>query len=370
MPDIRLDGPSIGKFVEALEQAYPPERFDQMLLTRLDKVRTSYSVAGDMRARFFDVVQAARYEGWTRRLIAGALDANPANDALLAFARDLGLTPVPQGQEDPLQKVITERSVFHDAEPFLVALQARIAWVCQVLAPGGGGTGVLVAPDLILTNHHVIDAAIKSGAAARDVACLFDFKQSFNGQQISPGRRVSAGAQWLVAARPHSAADTAPAGSAGGGPAAQELDYALIRLSEPVGRQPLGVRGVADPGAGQRQWLTLSLNAPSVAPGDPLIVLQHPQLPQKRTQEPVQIAMGTVLDSPYPGLRVRHNARTLSGSSGSPCFDANLDLVALHHAGEAVAGAQPPAWNQAIPIHNIVADLIERGVSPPFWDPA
>ncbi len=363
--DIKLDGTLIGKFVGALENSYSPERFDQMLLTRLSLRRTSYTLANDLRTRFFDVIQAAGREGWTAKVIAGALDANPGNAELRSFARELGLDPVPAEQATSLQKVVTEQSVFHQAEPFLAALDARIAWVCQVVIPGGGGTGILVAPNMVLTNHHVIARALDNTVSASQIVCVFDFKQLKDGRQISPGRRVTLAPKWHVASRPHSVEDTTPHG---GPPAPEDLDYAVIRLADPVGDQPVGPTGMADPGAGPRKWLTLSSTAPIVAEHAPIIVLQHPQFAGRPVQEPVQIALGTVLHSPFPDLRLRHDARTLSGSSGSPCFNANLEMIALHHAGEAVSERERPKWNQAIPVRNIVSDLTTRNIERQFWD--
>ena len=46
------------------------------------------------------------------------------------------------------------------------------------------------------------------------------------------------------------------------------------------------------------------------------------------------------------GTRMRHTANSKKGSSGSPCLNANLQLVALHHAHDP---AYPPQWNQAVP---------------------
>jgi V8-like Glu-specific endopeptidase len=78
-------------------------------------------------------------------------------------------------------------------------------------------------------------------------------------------------------------------------------------------------------------------------------VLGHPD------REPMAISMGRVLDHAANGVRLRHDAYTLGGSSGSPVFDANFQLVALHHAGDPAAG--PAQYNQAIPMTLIRADI-------------
>jgi hypothetical protein len=60
--------------------------------------------------------------------------------------------------------------------------------------------------------------------------------------------------------------------------------------------------------------------------------------------------------------RVFYNVNTRRGSSGSPCFNAKLELIALHHAG----GKDWPAgqnylYNQGIPIGKIYSLLEKRG---------
>jgi endonuclease G len=67
---------------------------------------------------------------------------------------------------------------------------------------------------------------------------------------------------------------------------------------------------------------------------DPMYVLQHPK------GGPMTLALSTNgvtwID---PGqATVQYTTRTAGGSSGSPCFNANWDLVALHHAGSSSKG--------------------------------
>jgi hypothetical protein len=367
VPDqIELTGQELGAYISALENAYAanPGRFDQMMLIHLNKHRTIYSLDTDLRQRFFQVVTSANMEGWTSDLIAASLDGNPGNPRLRAFVRKLGLTPVPAAEAQNLQKVVTEKSVFHDGVVFLDEFARRIDWICQIQIPGGGGTGALVAADLVLTNHHVIRPLLDNAALAPRVRCTFDFKKLSDGRQISSGRQVVLHADWHVASRPHSPEDTKRNGAE---PAADALDYAVLRLAEPVGDQALGPKGADDPLSTRRAWLPVLSAPPAVAPPDPVFVLQHPLMPGRLTQEPVQLAIGSVLESPYPDRRMRHNARTLPGSSGSPCFSANLELVGLHHAGDPITGWERPAWNQAIPIERIVTDLAAKNIQQ-FWN--
>ena len=60
------------------------------------------------------------------------------------------------------------------------------------------------------------------------------------------------------------------------------------------------------------------------------------------------------------GRRVRYSTNTEKGSSGSPCFHQNWNLVALHHSGDE---AWVPTWNEGIPIDLVIAHAESQGVS-------
>jgi hypothetical protein len=82
----------------------------------------------------------------------------------------------------------------------------------------------------------------------------------------------------------------------------------------------------------------------------------------------MQLAFGTVKCFAGGGRRLRHDAKTLPGSSGSPCFNVDLQLVALHHAGDPQSNLQfKGEFNQAIPIGLVVEHLKGKGLTP-FWD--
>jgi endonuclease G, mitochondrial len=67
---------------------------------------------------------------------------------------------------------------------------------------------------------------------------------------------------------------------------------------------------------------------PLLAPKDGLNVLQHPK---GNVMQASLSASGVVQSNPAQG-RVWYVNRTEGGSSGSPCFNSDWELVALHHA--------------------------------------
>src|SRR5262249_48368662 len=67
--------------------------------------------------------------------------------------------------------------------------------------------------------------------------------------------------------------------------------------------------------------------------------------------------------------RVRYTTNTEMGSSGSPCFDAEWGLLALHHSGD-TNYKRSAEWNEGVPIDAIVrqvnARLRQRGQPLPW----
>ena len=362
-----LTGQEMHAFVEALSASFSVPRLKQMLRFRLEKDLDEISLAGDKITMIFDVVDAAQKEGWIAQLFAASRASQPGNPKLLAFATVLGLDPVSSVDRSRLEKIVRERSQFVDFAGFRARSALLEACVCSVESPSGAGTGFLVGPNLVLTNYHVVEQAIRGAISPKDIRCRFDFLALADGRTVETGRTVSLASEWRLADRPYSRADLVTTGGSWG---SSELDYALLQLLEAVGQQPLGGRR-AEPGASQRGWLTLPVSPVSVEAGDVLIIVQHPQDLEARPavrQLPMQLAIGEVIGFSGNGIRLRHATTTLPGSSGSPCCTANLDLVALHHAGD------PRDWpdfkgtyNQAIPIGLIANDLRSQGIKA-TWD--
>jgi V8-like Glu-specific endopeptidase len=196
-----------------------------------------------------------------------------------------------------------------------------IRTVCRVeIASSAGlilGTGFLLGPSTVITNYHVVEDVITKHAAPGQVTLRFDRTVNANGGEIRPGVPYRLASNWLI--------DSSPLA---------DLDYALLRVDGHPGDDPIG----GQTNGPTRRWLT-PVSAP-LQPGQPLFVVQHPQ------GRPMEVAFDVVLN--VTPTRVTYRTNTEGGSSGSPAFSDQWDLLALHHVGAA-------AYNEGIPFSAILA---------------
>lgn len=275
---------------------------------------------------------------------------------------------LPPPARDNLERIVREKSQFLDVVRWRTALAAIENQVCRIDMDRQGqvsslGTGFLVGPDLVLTNHHVVSDTIKwwqkephnqmHWARASQLIIRFDHKQLADGTTINEGTPLRLADNWLVDASPPSAVDLQIVKS--GLPALDELDYALLRLNTPAGNQPPTDSANTTP----RGWIALPSSDDPPAPGDALIIMQHP------AGQPLKLAFESdgVIGLNANRTRITYRTNTEHGSSGSPCFNANWQLVALHHSGDPDYSDDHQAdYNEGIPIAAIVRLLTQRSV--------
>ena len=241
-----------------------------------------------------------------------------------------------------------------NVRPYLAKLDVRV-WqdrlmrierqVCRIEADGAAlGTGFLVGPDTVLTNWHVFEIA-KSKGKAGQLGCRFDYVRLPNGQ-IDPGQLVTLDGAGGIDTSPYSAAEKTgkPDNPL---PTLEELDYALLRLSSRVGEQQ--VEGAP------RGWIALPKAVLPLPADAPILIVQHPE------GAPMKLALDTqaVIGLNGNGTRIRYRTNTDPGSSGSPVFTMDWDIVALHHYGD--PNWQNALFNQGVPIELIRQRIIKDG---------
>jgi endonuclease G len=199
----------------------------------------------------------------------------------------------------------TERQIgatldFADLPPDEQALKAGrpVARLVTLGAPGvvpeGFATGVLVAPDLLLTNYHVF----RTPDEADGVGAQFLY------ERVQGGLRAGV----IFALEPQRFFVNH-----------KGLDYAVVAL-----------RATALDGAplSQFQYAPLINVLGKILKGDPVNIVQHPE------GRPKQYATvnNSLLDLREDGFLL-YETDTLEGSSGAPLFNRHWEMIGLHHCG-------------------------------------
>ena len=333
------------RLVDAIKSAYPNRDFFYLLLANKMAIQVGddvISLANPGTIVASAVVEHARANGKTLELLGMAWADRPGNPALAALADRLlpdraavlaKFAPAdagPAGPRPSLERLIERRSRLLNLSAFQEGLARLAGALCLVDTGVSKGTGFLVGRRTVLTNHHVVEAALAAGLPGEDVSLVFDFADAGK-----PNVVVPAAASWASFRSRHSQSDLTGTGE----PGPDELDFALVTLARDV--EP------------ERPALAWPAAPPVVAQRDFLLIGQHPEGGAAR------IAFGEVVEMPRSGLRYRYDATTQPGSSGSPVLDLDLRLVGLHHAADP-AGA--PRYNQAVPIARIMAHLKAQGL--------
>lgn len=353
-----LSGEQYQSLTDALEAAFPNEDvLRRMVRFKLNLNLDAIARGGTLIDRIYYLIEAAEAGGWTGKLIVGARQFNPGNPKLEAFAVAYGLGSVGPNEKGIAEVMLREELPFQDFRAWLGNLGQQEPRVCRVEIPMKGkaatvcreglacGTGFLVDKDLLLTAFHVVEplmdwqkrqAAGQKWANPEDVRLRFDYVRREGEEAIHQGTVFKLSADWDVLHRLGSQADF----KASALPTNDELDFALLRVANTPGDQPVG--GVGGLGAAKRGWIALPDEPAWPKKDGTIFILQHPE------GEPLKLAPpDRILDLNDNRTRVRYLVNTKQGSSGSPCFDAMLRLVALHHFGIY------ETYNQGVPIATI-----------------
>ena len=198
------------------------------------------------------------------------------------------------------------------------------------------GTGWLIAPDLLVTNHHVIAARLAGDPPA---AKSSDIALQASGAQ--------AWFDYVDTMKPHAAYNIVDFEASDA-----TLDYAVLRVAAEGNDDlpPLSTWG----------HLRLCTESFDLRKGIPLNIIQHPSGDVKhvaiRRNDCVEVSAGA---------EFQYLTDTLPGSSGSPVFNDDWEVVGLHRASRTLPekvylkGEMIRYNNIGVRIHEILRHLSE-----------
>jgi endonuclease G len=244
---------------------------------------------------------------------------------------DLGLT----GPDLRKAEAIQGKTVDYVGAPRLEAGRVASNAVARITFSNGQpqGTGFLVSDRLLLTNNHVIP----DQATARDMVVEF-------GYELKPGQRAVSPVAFTLDPDQFFETDEE-----------DDLDFTLVAIGAAVNGGSLAAFGACP----------LSGSAAKHSVGEPVNIVQHPDGDYKQ----VVVRENRIL---HRGDTVLHYlADTEPGASGSPVFNDEWQVVALHHWGgphrEIAANGRPLRTdvNEGIRVSAIVDELARRSENMP-----
>lgn len=165
----------------------------------------------------------------------------------------------------------------------------------------GYGTGFMVSPRLMLTNNHVL----RTPAGAAQSSIQFDYYETAPGQPTTPS-------SYRLEPQVFFQTDF-------------DLDYTLVAVAE---RNEQGHK-VRD-----RGWNPLIPQSGKAVVGERVNIIQHPG------GEPLQVAIHDNKIVDLVDAFLHYTTDTNRGSSGSPVYNDQWEVAALHHAGVVERDAQ------------------------------
>ncbi len=276
-----------------------------------------FEVNAALSVYYFDPESIARVpEAEIKRLVEHA--AEPAFDL----------------EQDSFLEEATSRHPFLSVDELIAWLQRATQRICRVRGDDDDmGTGFLIAADLVLTCHHVVQDFLRKSERKFLSVC---FDAAGDDKKVI----VSVDPNWDIPNSEPSESDRQGTDTL---PGPDQLDFAILKLQSNVGQQ----RGAFS--------ITETSRLPRV--GDRILIAGHPG--PNRPLQPLKFSMPDAFIGVNENeTRMIYKTSTLKGSSGSPVFDRKYRLIGLHHnRGE--EGETFFKNNRGIPVAQIVSHLRE-----------
>lgn len=257
---------------------------DSGFSTLLGETRARFDKAAARRQKHLELIQQGR-----------VAEANSGELLEARFARvRRGRGASPASVERGLERVLGKNDLM--SVRFLEEGWRKSAAVARIHVGdpqglrGGYGTGFMVAPNLLLTNHHVLPSADVAAQSRAE----FGYQLNVDGG-LPPGQIFNLDPSLFFLCD-------------------QKLDYALVGIK-------------STPELAAYGWIRLIEDQGKLLVGEWVNIIQHPN------GEPKQLAIreNRVVDELE--LFLHYQTDTAPGSSGSPVFNDQWEVVALHHSG-------------------------------------
>lgn len=268
----------------------------------------------DKRNKVQAIIDVARQDypdnDWLFYAEQGSLSAvrGPDIDEGIAWAGSL--------DSDQLEKIMGKQSTLLPISFLEIGLEKARAVARIVLPSGDTGSGFLIHDNFLVTNHHVLP----SDAMAQESIVQFNY------QRTAAGHDAAVEAYRLA---PDSFFATSPK---------NEDDWTVVKVE----------------GDANAKWGALDLNQAGTEVQERVNIIQHPG------GGPKQIAMYNNIVVFVGQNRIQYLTDTLPGSSGSPVFDQNWRVVAVHHSGGWIrepGSKQQYYRNEGVHVHAVVQGL-------------
>ncbi len=322
---MKLSGEDLKKLVNAIVSAYPTQGdLAMMVQFELEENLNEIAGGGNLKQLVFNLVTKwAIPRGKIYRLIIAAYQNNPDNPELQKFyesvvlkkrfivdatptAKDCGLDINWLGETDEiqLQSWLKPEPNYWDVG-FLKRAIKQSASVCRIEIPSRKimGTGVLITPNKVLTNYHVLQPSEEENIETNALNAVLKFGCFTSDDGVeTQGKSFQLDRQNPILKSSKT----------------EDLDYVLLQVETKI-TQAQEIKPA--------RWDAHKLPIAKMG----INVLQHPEGDSMKLSVSQDGITGVYADN---GL-VQYINKSALGSSGSPCFDENWFLVALHHAQRA-----------------------------------
>lgn len=171
--------------------------------------------------------------------------------------------------------------------------------VARIQIGSAHATGFLVGPELLITNNHVLE----NEEDARRAVAQFDYQDNASGERLVRQDYRLNPAKFFITDK--------------------KLDFTIVGVE----KQSLRNRAIT-----AYPWLKLIAELGKAEKGDDVNIIQHPRGGTKQ----IALRRNEVIEIP-DGQKdfLYYTTDTEPGSSGSPCFNDQWEIIALHHSGAA-----------------------------------